>query len=115
MGGNMMCCGLFLATSRDYTPNDKVGCFQGIRIVLAVMLPMVLASFICPFVINAFGTEPTIELIATGAYKIGDKVYPYELFIFSAIVASFVFIPGFICKKKDKSFREEKLKELNIK
>ena len=115
MGGNMMCCGLFLATSRDYTPKDKVGCFQGVRIVIAVMLPMVIASILCPFVINVFGTEPSIDLILNGAYKVGDKVYPYELFIFSAIIALFVFIPSFICKKKDKAFREEKLKELNIK
>lgn len=115
MGGNMMCCGLFLATSRDYTPKDKVGCFQGVRIVIAVMLPMVIASILCPFVINLFGTEPSIDLILNGAYKVGDKVYPYELFIFSAIIALFVFIPSFICKKKDKAFREEKLKELNIK
>lgn len=115
MGGNMMCCGLFLATSRDYTPRDKVGCFQGVRIVIAVMLPMVIASILCPFVINVFGTEPSIDLILNGAYKVGDKVYPYELFIFSAIIALFVFIPSFICKKKDKAFRLEKLKELNIK
>ena len=115
MGDNMMCCGLFLATSRDYTPKDKVGCFQGVRIVIAVMLPMVIASILCPFVINLFGTEPSIELITIGAYKIGDKVYPYELFIFSAIIAGFVFVPGAICKKKDKSFREKKLKELDIK
>lgn len=113
MGGNMLCCGLFYASSRDHTPSDKVGSFQGVRIVLVVMLPMVLASLICPFVINAFGTEPTLELIISGAYKVGDKVYPYELFIFSAIIAAFVFIPSMICMKKDKTFREEKLKELN--
>lgn len=112
MGGNMLCCGLFLASSRDYTPKDKVGSFQGVRIVLVVMFPMVLASFICPFVINTFGTEPTAELIAAGAYQIGDKVYPYELFLFSAIISALVFIPSVICKKKDKKFREQKLIEL---
>ena len=114
MGGSMMCSGLFFASSRDHTPKEKAGCFQGIRMVIVIMLPMVLGSLLCPAVIKAFGTEPTLEMIAEGAYRVGDKVYPYELFLFSAIVAAFVFIPGVICKVKDKSFRNEKLKELNL-
>ena len=114
MGGSMMCSGLFFASSRDHTPKEKAGCFQGIRMVIVIMLPMVLGSLLCPAVINAFGTEPTLEMIAEGAYRVGDKVYPYELFLFSAIVAAFVFIPGVICKVKDKTFRNEKLKELNL-
>ena len=114
MGGSMMCSGLFFASSRDHTPNDKAGCFQGIRMVIVIMTPMVLGSILCPLVINGFGTEPTLEMIASGAYKVGDKVYPYELFLFSAIVAAFVFIPGFICKQKEKSFRNKKLMEMNV-
>ena len=114
MGGSMMCSGLFFATSRDHTPNDKAGCFQGIRMVIVIMLPMVLASLLCPFVIEAFGMEPTQDLINSGAYRPGDKVYPYELFIFSAIIAAFVFIPAIICRRKDRAFRNQKLKELNL-
>jgi MFS family permease len=114
MGGSMMCSGLFFASSRDHTPKDKAGCFQGIRMVIVIMTPMVLASLICPFVIEGFGTEPTAEMIAAGAYRPGDKVYPYELFLISAIIAAFVFIPGIICKAKDKTFRNQKLKELNL-
>ena len=78
MGGSMMCSGLFFASSRDHTPKEKAGCFQGIRMVIVIMLPMVLGSLLCPAVINAFGTEPTLEMIAEGAYRVGDKVYPYE-------------------------------------
>ena len=114
MGGSMMCSGLFFASSRDHTPKDKAGCFQGIRMVIVIMTPMVLASLLCPFVIEGFGTEPTAEMIAAGAYRPGDKVYPYELFLFSAIIAAFVFIPGIICKAKDNAFRNQKLKELNL-
>lgn len=114
MGGSMMCSGLFFASSRDHTPKEKAGCFQGIRMVIVIMLPMVLGSILCPLVINGFGTEPTLEMIESGAYRIGDKVYPYELFLFSAIIAAFVFIPGLICKKKEKTFRNKKLKELNV-
>ena len=114
MGGSMMCSGLFFASSRDHTPKEKAGCFQGIRMVIVIMTPMVLGSILCPLVINGFGTEPTLEMIQAGAYRAGDKVYPYELFLFSAIVAAFVFIPGIICKKKDNKFRNQKLKELNL-
>jgi len=114
MGGSMMCSGLFFASSRDHTPKEKAGCFQGIRMVIVIMLPMVLASLICPFVIDAFGMEPSQDLINSGAYRPGDKVYPYELFIFSAIIAAFVFIPAIICKKKDRAFRNQKIKELNL-
>ena len=113
MGGSMMCSGLFFATSRDYTPKDKAGCFQGIRMVIVIMAPMVIASLICPLVIELFGYEPSPELISIGAYKPGEKVYPYELFIFSAILAAFVFIPAYVCKKKERAFRNQKLAELN--
>ena len=114
MGGSMMCSGLFFASSRDHTPKDKAGCFQGIRMVIVIMTPMVLASLICPSIINLFGETPTAEMIQSGAFRDGDKVYPYELFLISAIIAAIVFIPAIICKKKDKDFRNKKLKELNL-
>ena len=114
MGGSMLCSGLFYASSRDHTPKDKAGSFQGIRMVIVIMTPMILASLICPFVIESFGTTPTAEMIEIGAYRPGDKVYPYELFLISAIIAALVFIPAIICKIKEKAFRSEKLKELNL-
>ena len=69
---------------------------------------------IYPFVIEGFGMEPSSELIASGAYKAGDKVYPYELFIFSAVIASLVFVPAFICRRSEGKFRNEKLKEMEL-
>ncbi|OQC10841.1 MAG: Major Facilitator Superfamily protein [Tenericutes bacterium ADurb.Bin087] len=114
MAGSMMCSGLFFATSRDHTPEAKAGAFQGIRMVIVIALPMVLASFINPFVINIFGEAPTQAMIDAGVYQIGDKVYPFELFLFSAIIAVFVLVPAIICKRQDKSFRTKKLKELNL-
>lgn len=56
-GASLLAAGLFNATARDYTPEDKAGCFQGIRIVIYVTLPMILASLICPLVINGFGPK----------------------------------------------------------
>jgi MFS family permease len=114
MCGNMLCSGLFIATARDYTPKGKTGSFQGIRMVLVIMTPMVIGSLLCPFIIKWFGTEPTAQMIADGVYQAGDKVYPYELFLFSAIIAAFVFIPSVICRRKEKAFRLQKLRELHL-
>lgn len=114
MCGNMLCSGLFIATARDYTPEDKAGSFQGVRMVLVIMLPMVIGSLLCPLVINWFGTEPTAQMIADGVYQAGDKVYPYELFLFGAIIAALVFLPSIICRRKEKAFRIQKLQELAI-
>ena len=46
-------------------------------------------------------------------YKIGDHVYPFELFLFSAVAAAFVFIPTVFVQRENKKFRQQKLAELN--
>lgn len=140
-GASLLTAGLFNATARDYTPADKAGCFQGIRIVIFVTLPMILASLICPLVINVFGplitewdkapamgyfpipSDSGYEL-STGIVSQGwfydlfiagntSRVYPYELFLFSAIAAAFVFIPTYFVHKENKKFRQEKLAEIH--
>lgn len=121
---SLLAAGLFNATARDYTPKDKAGCFQGIRIVIYVTLPMVIASIFCPLIINAFGPEVLQFGVAPGAgypvinegigYNVGDKVYPFELFLFSALSALLMFVPTYFVYKKNKQFRLEKLRELNV-
>lgn len=129
-GASLLMAGLFNATARDYTPEDKAGCFQGIRIVIFVTLPMIIASIVLPFIINGFGPVVTEYDVAPAAgyfaipkivdsygqistYKLGDHVYPFELFLFSAVAAAFVFIPTYFVHKENKKFRAEKLQELN--
>ncbi len=119
---SLMAAGLFNATARDYTPKEKAGCFQGIRIVIYVTLPMIIASIFCPLIIEGFG--PTVgslgsapaagyPVIPEGAdYAVGDTVYPYELFLFSAIVAILMLVPTYFVQKQNKQFRVEKLAEL---
>ncbi len=129
---SLLAAGLFNATARDYTPEDKAGCFQGIRIIIYVTLPMIIASICCPLVIKTFG--PVVEqfgvspdvgypIINEGSgyvlpyldkngELVKDHVYPFELFIFSAISAVFMFIPTYFVKKHNKQLREQKLHEL---
>lgn len=120
---SLLAAGLFNATARDYTPSDKAGCFQGIRIVIFVTLPMIIASIFCPLIINGFG--PVVQdfvsapsqgyfVIPEGSgYEIGQHVYPFELFLFSAVSALLMFVPTYFVHKENKKFRQQKLLEIN--
>lgn len=115
---SLMAAGLFNASARDYTPSDKAGCFQGVRIIIYVMLPMVLASLINPQVIKGFGKVLTATdevVIKNVGYKAGDRLYPFEMFLFSAISAALMIFPAFIVKKRDKALRAEKLSQMEEK
>lgn len=130
---SLLTAGLFNATARDYTPEEKAGCFQGIRIIIFVMLPMIIASLVCPAVIkgfgpvvNEFGVSPGKGYIAipegvgyllpytdSNGTLVESHVYPFELFLFSAIVSLLTFIPTYFVHKENKKFRQQKLAELN--
>lgn len=114
---SLMAAGLFNASARDYTPSDKAGCFQGVRIIIYVTLPMVLSGILNPIIIKAFGqtvTEGSALLSNGSGYKLGDKIYPFEMFLFAAISALFMIIPAIIVKRKDKTLRKLKLSEFNL-
>lgn len=112
---SLLSAGLFNASARDYTPKEKVGCFQGVRIIICVTLPMVLSSLINPQVINAFGellTETSELVIKDVGYHAGDRVYPFEMFLFASIAAFLMIIPAIIVKCNDKAIRKLKLAEI---
>ena len=121
---SLLAAGLFNATARDYTPAEKAGCFLGVRIIIFVTLPMIIASIVCPFIINGFGpvvkqfgVAPAngyfaIPEVADG-YKLGDTVYPFELFLFAAVVSLLMFIPTYFVHRENAKFRREKLAEIN--
>lgn len=113
---SLMAGGLFNASARDYTPKEKAGCFQGVRIIIYVTLPMVLSAIINPQVIKIFGktVEEGSYLLSNGSgYQLGDKIYPFEMFLFAAVSALFMIIPAVIVKKNDGKLRKEKLSALN--
>ncbi len=114
---SLLAAGLFNATARDYTPSDKAGCFQGIRIIIFVTLPMIIASIFCPLIIESFGAKIDETLLAElskygNNLKVGDYYYPFELFIFSAVAAALMFVPTYFVRKHNKKLREQKLNEL---
>ena len=68
------------ASVRDYTPQDNVGLFQGIRMVFTVLIPMVVG--------------PTLGNIATKNTSGADDVLPTKaIFLYAGFVAILLIVP----------------------
>ena len=61
MSGYMMCAAALSGNIRDWTPVDKAGHFQGIRMIFAVLLPMMIGPSIGALVIKG-GSGTYMEL-----------------------------------------------------
>ncbi len=76
------------AAIRDFTPEDKAGQLQGIRMIFSVLLPMVIGPRIASAVINNFATEQYMN-----EYNIPTNIPAPHIYLASAIVAVLIFIP----------------------
>lgn len=91
----------FGASIRDFTPPEKTGLFQGIRMIFFVLIPMVVGPAIGDYACRSAGA--TYEQINTVA---GEEVITVlsvpdaKMFLYSAVVAALVFIPLFLLRKK---------------
>lgn len=96
MSGYMLVIASLSATVRDYTPVDKVGHFQGIRMIFAVLLPMVIGPFIGAAVIkNSNSTYMDLGVV--------KNVPTPSIFLASAVVLLFVAIPTFLLKRRERN------------
>lgn len=94
MSGYMMMSATLGANIRDWTPEGKVGHFQGIRMIFAVLLPMVIGPSIGAAVIR--GSNSTyIEL---GQVK---TVPTPNIYLAAAVVLLLVAIPVLVLRKKE--------------
>ena len=100
MSGYMMVTAALGANIRNWTPADKVGHFQGIRMIFAVMLPMVIGPAIGAAVIRG-GQSTYIEL---GQVK---TVPTPAIYLAAAIVLLLVAVPLAALKKRERSKKEE--------
>ncbi len=91
MSGYMLVTAAIGATVRDYTPSDSVGHFQGVRMIFAVLLPMIIGPFIGSAVIKS-GGETYIDL---GQVK---TVPTPNIFLAAAVTLIPVIIPVIILK-----------------
>ena len=96
------------AAIRDFTPEDKVGQFQGIRMIFYVLLPMVigprLGSFVTSKYADGYYTNDYGELVEIPVPKI---------YLAAAAVALFIIIPCVFLfkewKAKEKAAKEESI------
>ena len=103
VGVSLVMAGLFTASYRDYIPEGKEGLFQGCRMVMYVLVPMVVGPLVAQFIINMANRGVTNE---------ADIVYPMELFLGAAFVMLFCFIPARIVRNNQPKRHEQLMKEL---
>jgi len=93
MGGYMLVTSSLSAAIRDFTPADRVGEFQGIRMIFAVMIPMIIGPAIGAAVITNSG------LIYTDL-GVAKNVPTPGIFLASAIALLLVILPVVILKRR---------------
>ena len=89
------------ATTRDFIPKDKVGLFQGIRMIFFVLIPMVVGPTIGNIACLSVGAKYINE------YGVETTIPDAKMFLYSAIVAALVFIPLFALLKKGLNKKED--------
>lgn len=88
------------ASVRDNIPQDKVGLFQGIRMIFQVLIPMVVG----PTLGNIAAKNSDVTYIENGV----KKILPTEtMFLYAAIVALLLFIPMLAFLKNDRKKASE--------
>ena len=96
MTGYLVSTAVFGAKVRDYTPVEKAGLFQGVRMVFVVLIPMVTGPYIGRAVsyINAktYVNEYNQTVIQPNGF----------IFLFTSIVLLLAIIPAIILLKKEK-------------
>lgn len=93
------------AAIRDFTPANKAGLFQGIRMIFFVLIPMIFGPSLGSFASKQSGVtyidEYNVEQIAPGS----------SMFICAAVVAVFVFVPLAFLIKKGFAVKQEETAE----
>lgn len=102
IGVNLVMAGLFTASYRDYIPSGKEGLFQGCRIVMYVLVPMIIGPIIAQAIIS----------FANRGVESQDIVYPMELFLGCAAVLLLCFIPSYYLRDEDAKHHEMLINEL---
>lgn len=87
------------ASVRDFIPEDKVGLFQGIRMIFQVLIPMVVG----PWIGDIACRTSNLTIIEYGVEKLVPST---SMFLYASVVAVAVFVPIAILAKKG-AFKKE--------
>ena len=106
--GNALVNILFSATVKDFIPEGKTGMFQGIRMIFAVMLPMVIGPVI--------GDKACQSAAQTIINEVGAEVIvpAKNMFLWAGIVCIFAIIPLYFLIKKGFDIKDSKTIESEI-
>lgn len=85
---------LLNAAVRDFTPEDKTGMFQGIRMIFSVMLPMIIGPVIGSRVCELSGT------VYVNEYNVTTPAPGNEMFFAAAAVGVLIIAPVLALRKK---------------
>lgn len=102
IGVSLVMAGLFTASYRDYIPKGKEGLFQGCRMVMYVLVPMIIGPVIAQIIISVCNKGVSDENI----------VYPMELFLGAAVVFLFCFIPAKLVRNEQGLQHERLMQEM---
>lgn len=93
------------ATVRDYTPEDKTGLFQGVRMIFAVLIPMIIGPNVGAWTISKFASSHTLGTYINDYGETVSVPVP-EIFLAAAVIAVLILIPVIVLKKK--GFKKER-------
>lgn len=100
MSGYMMMTAALSANIRDWTPADKIGHFQGIRMIFAVLLPMVIGPSIGAAVIRGGGST-YVEL---GQVK---SVPTPDIYLAAAVIVLLTAVPVALLRRREGRTKDE--------
>lgn len=106
IGGIVLMTGYLVSTAvlgakvRDYTPENEVGLFQGVRMIFVVLIPMIIGPLIGDALCKIGGTPYQNEY--------GQTVYPPNkwLFLVTGIVFLTAIVPVILMIRKEKRINE---------
>lgn len=102
IGVSLVMAGLFTASYRDYIPKGKEGLFQGCRMVMYVLVPMIIGPVVAQIIIG----------LANKGVSDSQIVYPMELFLGAAVIMFFAFIPAKAVRNNQPRQHEKLMNEL---
>ncbi len=105
MSGYMVSTAVLGAKVRDYTPENEVGLFQGVRMVFAVLIPMVSGPYIGKLCYSI--NEQTATFINDYGEEVTGVVPNSNIFLGAAIVLVLAIIPLIFLIKKENQNSEE--------
>ena len=95
MAGYGMLMILLNAAIRDFTPENKVGLFQGVRMIFLVLLPMLIGPTVGNFTIRHFASVPYVN-----EYGVATDCPGSSMFAAAALIGVFILVPVYFLRKK---------------